>query len=145
MLTCGANKCCISGCATGLKVHILTVGQTTVLTNIFVFVLVFVHDVFVTLPTPLGAAGAGVQVFLQLVEGHFKLTDLTLHCPLVAFLGLHVNRRNDYTFSTNTKRGHWATAMSGCFRMLSLRDIHTTKCRLSCMRSLPVLAIFNLG
>lgn len=64
------------------------IGQTTVWTNIFVFVLVFVHDVFVTFPTPLCSAGTGVQVFLELVEGHFKLTDLAFHCSFAAFLGL---------------------------------------------------------
>lgn len=81
------------------------IGQTTVLTNIFVFFLVFVHDVFVTLPTPLCSAGTDVQVFLQLVEGHFKLTDLAFHCSFVAFLGLHMNRGNYCKFSINTKEG----------------------------------------
>jgi len=113
-------------------------GHTTVLTNIFVFVLVFVHDVFITLPAPLCSAGTGVQVFLQLVEGHFKLTDLAFHCSFVAFLHLRVNRGNYCKFSISTKTGPCVRAMSGCLRMPSLRGIYTTKFRLSYIRSSPI-------
>lgn len=114
------------------------IEQTTVLTNIFVFILVSVHDILVTLPTPLCSAGTGIQVFLQLVEGHFKLTDLAFHCSFVAFLGLHVNRGNYCKFSINTKRGHWVRAMSDCLRMPSLRAIYTPKYGLRYIRSSPI-------
>lgn len=41
--------------------------------------LVFVHDIFATIPTHGGPAATSIQVRLQLVEWHLQLTEVALN------------------------------------------------------------------